>query len=516
MDRPNIIVILVDDMGYSDIGCYGGPVRTANLDALAAGGLRYTQFYNTARCCPARASLLTGLYPHQAGMGWMTAADLGTDGYAGDLNRRCRTIAEVLRPAGYATYMSGKWHLTHVRHEGPGGPKHSWPRQRGFGRYFGTICGGGSYWTPRTLTVDNEQIDPPEGFYYTDAISDRAVQFVDDHVRTRGGDPFFLYVAYTAPHWPLHARAEDVAAYRGRFREGWDVLRRQKFERMREMGILDEGWGLSERGEGIRAWDELSPEEQVEMDLRMAIYAAQIECVDRGVGRLIECLTAHGLLDNTLVLFLSDNGGCHEEVHRKSRRIEDLGADASFESYGRPWANTSNVPFREYKSWTHEGGIATPLIAHWPARIGEGGRFRHRVGHLIDVMPTCVELAGAEYPSDPKEGVWPMEGESLAPSFAADAERAGAIFWEHEGNRAVRLGKWKLVAKGVEGAWELYDTSADRTELTDLSAEQPDRVERMAGMWRQYAERTYVLPLDGRTWSERIDDPLRLGRPPKR
>ena len=508
--RPNIVLVLVDDMGYSDIGCYGGEIRTPNLDRLAANGLRYRQFYNTARCCPARASLMTGLYPHQAGMGWMTVADLGHDGYTGDLNARCRTIGEVLSPAGYGTYMSGKWHLTHDRYNGAAGPKHSWPRQRGFDRFFGTICGGGSYFTPRTLTVDNRQIDPPEGFYYTDAISDHARRFIEDHRRDRPGDPFFLYVAYTAPHWPLHARPEDIAPYRGAFREGWDVLRERKFERMRQMGILDESWDLSPRGEGIRPWDDLTDAEKDDFDLRMAIYAAQVACVDRGVGRIVASLEAGRQSDDTLVLFLSDNGGCHEEIHAKSDRQEHLGTDASFESYGRPWANVSNVPFREYKSWVHEGGIATPLIAHWPAGIAAAGEFRDRVGHLIDLMPTCIELAGAHYPTDPKEGVFPLEGESLAASFARDRPRPAPVFWEHEGNRAVRLGQWKLVAKGLDGRWELYDMEADRTERNDLSAAHPERVEEMTAAWQAYAERTYVFPMDGRDWGSRVRNPLSL------
>ncbi len=301
--RPNIVLIMVDDMGYSDIGCYGGDIKTPNLDHLAENGVRYTHFYNTARCCPARASLMTGLYPHQAGMGWMTSANLGTDGYAGDLNDRCRTIAECLKPAGYSTYMSGKWHLTRDKYFKPDSPKHSWPCQRGFDRYFGTLAGGGSYFTPGTLTVDNTQIEPPEGFYYTDAISDHASRFIDEH---QGDNPFFLYTAYTAPHWPLHAKPEDIAEYRGKFREGWDAIRQRKFGRMKEMGILEEHWGLSKRDPDVPAWDEVSSAKQDEFDLRMAIYAAQVSSMDQGVGRIVRTLEKNGILDDTLILFLSD------------------------------------------------------------------------------------------------------------------------------------------------------------------------------------------------------------------
>jgi arylsulfatase A-like enzyme len=584
-NRPNIVLVMVDDMGYSDIGCYGGDVRTPNLDHLADNGIRFTHFYNSARCCPARASLLTGLYPHQAGMGWMTAADLGTDGYAGDLNARCLTIAECLRPAGYSTYISGKWHLTSNKYFKPDSPKHSWPCQRGFDRYFGTIAGGGSYFRPHTLTVDNTQIEAPEGFYYTDAISDHARRFIDEHQKDSPDNPFFLYVAYTAPHWPLHAKPEDIAEYRGKFTEGWDILRERKFQRMREMGILEKHWGLSERDPGVPAWDELSPSKQDEFDLRMAIYAAQISSVDQGVGRIVQSLEANGILDNTLILFLSDNGGCHEEIHRAPSDPPTFGTDDSFESYGRPWANVSNAPFREFKSWVHEGGIATPLIAHWPNGIKRTGSpaFRpsgfpalvdHQPGHITDIMPTCLEVARASYPTDANEDVHPplyqrqdvrsplsqrqnvrsslyqrqnvdsplyqrhdvhsplyqrgargdygslkgaqslhaLVGRSLVPSFEGDEIKRECIFWEHEANRALRVGKWKLVAKGIEGDWELYDMEKDRSELNNLARVHPKRLKEMSDQWNDIARQTDVFPLDGRGWGERIKSPLAISR----
>lgn len=502
--RPNIVLILVDDMGYSDIGCFGGDIRTPSIDALASGGLVYTQFYNTARCCPARASLLTGLYPHQAGMGWMTSSNLGTDGYVGNLNNRCRTIAECLRPAGYRTCMSGKWHLTFDKFVGPDGPKHSWPLQRGFDRFFGTTAGGGSYYNPPTLTRDNEQIKPGRGFYYTDAISDNACQFINDHQRDHAGTPLFLYTAYTAPHWPLHAHAEDIARYRGTFMRGWDVMRREKYRRMIGLGILDARWKLSDRDEEVPAWDSLTPQQQDEFDLRMAIYAAQVETMDRGVGRIVDTLRANGMLDDTLILFLSDNGGCHEEIHRKNADPATYGTDDSFESYGRPWANVSNVPFRLFKSWVHEGGISTPLIAHWPKGITAHGRLDAQPGHITDIMPTCLELAQAAYRDDKGMDVHDLAGKSLVPSFSGKDNGRGGIFWEHEANRALRKGKWKLVARGIDGPWELYDMQADRSEVNNLAGKHPDRVAGMAREWETIAAATDVYPLDGSGWNDRI------------
>jgi arylsulfatase len=502
--RPNIVLILCDDSGYSDLGCFGGDIETPRLDALAKDGVRFTHFYNTARCCPARASLLTGLYPHQAGMGWMTAADLGTDGYAGDLNDRCLTIAEALRPAGYSTYMSGKWHLTHVDFITPDGPKHSWPVQRGFDRFYGTLAGAGSYWTPVTLTEQNEAVEPDPEVYYTDAISDRACGFIDDHVEARPDDPFFMYVAYTAPHWPIHAPQELIDHYRGRFMQGWDRLRETKYERMGGMGLLDEAWGLSERDSEVPAWEDLSANKRDEMDLRMAIYAAQVTSMDAGIGRIVDTLERQGLLNDTVLLFMSDNGGCHEEVHRGDSDPETWGSDASFESYGRPWANLSNVPFRLFKSWVHEGGIATPLIVHWPNGSGEKGGLQRQPGHLVDIMPTCLDLAGASYPVVSTQGIHGLQGVSLLPALRGETLDRDVIFWEHEANRALREGRWKLVARGQGGPWELYDMAADRSELRNLAPQFPHRVKHMAERWWRIALDCDVIPVDGRPWNERL------------
>ena len=505
LSRPNIVIILADDMGFSDLGCYGGEIETPNLDRLADNGLRYTQFYNTSRCCPTRASLLTGLYAHQAGMGWMTAADLGHPGYVGGLNKQSVTIAEILQQAGYATYMSGKWHLTLDRDMGPEGPRDNWPRQRGFDRYFGILSGGGSYFTPTTLTLDNTRIEASGDFYLTDAISDHAVDFLQEHPQKEPGSPFFLYVAYTAPHFPIHARPADIEKYRGSYRKGWAHLRAERYAHLLELGLISDSWTLSPPDSDVADWDSLALGKKREMDLRMAIYAAQIDSMDQGIGRILAALEQMGVADDTLILFLSDNGGTHEPASSKDPDLEVLGSDQSFHTYRRPWANASNVPFRLYKHWVHEGGIATPLIVHWPARIRDPGSLRSQVGHVIDLMPTALEVAGAQYPS--RFGGRPIlspEGTSLAPSFLDSPINRGALFWEHESNRAVREGDWKLVSKGLEGPWELYDLSSDRTELTDLSRIHPERVENLAKMWQEWAERAHVLPLDNRRWMERV------------
>ena len=496
--RPDVVLIMADDMGHSDIGCYGGEIRTPNVDRLAAGGLRFTQFYNTARCCPTRATLMTGLYAHQAGVGHMVN-DRGADGYRGDLNDRCVTIAEVLRGAGYGTYMSGKWHVT--RFTGAKGPKHNWPRQRGFDRYFGTITGAGSFWTPHTLTRENEPVEAPKkGFYYTDAVSDHAAKFIAGHHAARPAEPLFLYVAFTAPHWPLHAPKEDVDRYRGKYAIGWDAVRAARHKRMIEMGLVKASWPITPRDPAAAAWDKVPEERKRDMALRMAVYAAQVDRMDEGIGRIVEALRKAGRLDNTLVLFLSDNGGCAEggPWGFERRKGGVLGEDSSFASYGLSWANASNTPFRRYKHWVHEGGIATPLVVHWPKGFAARGELRHQPGHLIDIMATCVAVSGATYPKQHKgKAIQPMEGRSLLPAFDDKPIEREAIFWEHEGNRAVRIGKWKLVARGRTGPWELYDLDADRTELKDLAGKHPKRVEEMAAAWQKWAERANVLPWPG-------------------
>jgi arylsulfatase len=504
--RPNIVLILADDMGFSDLGCYGGEIRTPNIDSLAHQGVRFTQFYNTARCCPTRASILTGLYPHQAGIGHMVDNPKPFPGYRGDLSRNAVTIAEALKPAGYQTLMSGKWHVTPVTES-----KHNWPRQRGFDRYYGIIHGAADYFNPVTLTRDNEKepVDKP-GYYFTDAIASNAADFITSAAKKK--DPFFLYAAFTAPHWPLHALESDIARYKGRYKDGWDNLRQERLKRQVEMGIIDKRWPLTDRDPTVAPWKDAADKEWQQR--RMEVYAAQVDRLDQGVGRILEALRQSGQENNTLVLFLADNGGCAEELGPKARGLHVPaktfdgkpvkpgnipgvmpGSEETYQSYGVPWANLSNTPFRLYKHWVHEGGIATPLIARWPGVIRRENTLTHEPGHLIDVMATCVDVAGAKYPeSFNGERITPLEGKSLRPVFET-GKRTGhnAIFWEHEGNRAVRQGKWKLVSRRP-GGWELYDLEADRTEMQDLAAKNPQRVSAMSALYDQWAARSQVEP----------------------
>lgn len=544
--RPNILVILSDDMGYSDLGCYGGELATPNLDRLAAGGVRFTQFYNNARCCPTRASLLTGLYPHQAGVGHMME-DRGYDGYRGVLNRASITIPEVLRPSGYRTYMCGKWHLT--RFTDAKADRGSWPLGRGFEKFYGTIAGGGSFYDPTTLCRGDTLITPvndpeyrPASYYYTDAISDNAVKFLAEHRKESPDKPFFLYLAYTAAHWPMHAPEAAIAKYKGRFDAGYAPDREARLRRMAEIGLVPPGTPLSPGSDdwatvADKAWEARCKE----------VYAAMVEVMDAGIGRIVAQLKADGQLDNTLILFLQDNGACAENTGRKANGDgpDDLkpmgpdqlqprvqppmqtrdgrwvrsgpgvmpGPDNTYIAYGRGWANVSNTPFREYKHWTHEGGISTPLIAHWPAGIpaDRAGRLERQPGHLIDLMATCVDLAGATYPAEVDgKPIKPREGVSLRPAFAgASLARTQPLFWEHEGNRAVRDGDWKLVAKEGE-PWALYNIANDRTESHDLSASEPARAKAMAAAWDAYAARANVLPLGA--WREKDSETKPLSR----
>ncbi len=487
--RPNIILIMADDMGFSDIGCYGGEIATPNLDGLAKGGIRFTQFYNTPRCCPSRATLLTGLYCHQAGIGHMVG-DYGVPGYRGFLNDRCVTIAEALKPAGYTTLMAGKWHV--------GEQRPHWPVDRGFEHYYGLVSGGSNYWKidkGRIFAVDDKQVDPDDkGFYVTDAFGNKAVEYVDTH--GRGDKPFFLYLAYTSPHWPLHAWPDDIAKYKGKYMKGWDRVREERHKRQIDMGLLDPKWPLTPRDKTAPAWDDVKDKEM--WDLRMAVYAAQVDRMDQNIGKLVAKLRELGKLDNTLIFFLTDNGGCAEAIDRGQKGVPPGPVD-SFLSYHLPWANASNTPFRLYKHWVHEGGISSPLVVHWPAVIKQGGTLTSQVGHTIDLMATCLDVAGGEYPKTFNgKDIQPLEGKSLLPIFEGKEPVGGAsvprvLFWEHEGNRAVRQGKWKLVSKHP-GGWELYDLEADRTELHDLAAANPDKVKELAALYDAWAKRSNVEP----------------------
>ena len=545
--RPNIILIMSDDMGFSDIGCYGGEIETPNLDALAKDGIRFTQFYNTGRCCPTRASLLTGLYPHQAGIGHMTG-DYGIPQYQGELNRQCLTIAEALKPAGYRTYMAGKWHVTPYVGTRQDPDRSNWPRQRGFDRFYGTIHGAGSFYDPNSLTRDNTHVTPdndPEyspakdrDWYYTDAISDNASRYIRDHADQAGEQPFFTYVAYTAAHWPMHALPEDIAEYDGKYDGGYSPVREARIKKLKQLGLLPDDWQVSPQ---VGDWSSVEKKEWEAAC--MEVYAAMIDVMDRGIGRIVETLKQTGQYENTLILFFQDNGGCAETFGRGKlvgplerpaaptlpampkdqiqtemippqsrdgyplRRGDGVmpGPPETEIGYGRDWANVSNTPFREYKHYVHEGGISTPLIAHWPSGIAKTGAALHATdqgplyqspAHLIDLMATALDLAGAAYPTTYRgEKLIPVEGISLAPAFSGEPlQRGKPIYWEHEGNRAVRDGKWKLVAKGVKGPWELYDMEKDRTEMNDLSADHPDIATKMADQYETWASERGVVP----------------------
>ncbi len=443
-------------------------------------------------------------------------------GYTGVLSRNCVTIAEALRPAGYRTWMSGKWHVTPVTDS-----KDNWPLRRGFDDFFGTIHGAGSFFDPVTLTRGNEAEKPEPEHYYTHAIAREASRMIEGH---DGKDPFFLYVAFTAPHWPLHALESDIAKYRGRYKDGWDKLRDERRQRMVQMGLVDAKWPMSPRDDRVPTWEDAADKEWQQR--RMEVYAAQVDSMDQAIGRILDSLTAKGYLENTLVLFLADNGGCAEELRPNPNPQRNLhvpgtapdgshlqfgndpatmpGADNTYQSYGVPWANASNTPFRLYKHWVHEGGIASPLIAHWPSGIPAANELRKEPAHLIDIMATCLDLAGATYPTQHAgQQIIPLEGVSLAPVFASDKPvRKQPLFWEHEGNRAIREGKWKLVSRFNNGSrWELYDLEADRTETNDLAGQQPDLVARLAANYEEWAKRAMVTDWEQVRSSARLPVP---------
>jgi len=497
--RPNIVLIMADDMGYSDIGCYGGEIDTPHLNRLAEGGLRFTQFYNNAKCAPTRATLLTGLYSQQAGV------------HNGPVKmQHCVTLAEVLREAGYRTLMTGKWHAEEL------------PVERGFDRYYGLCDGCCNFFNPgeqrdgepkpeeknypRKWAIDEKVIQPftPEDkdFYSTDAFTDYAVDYLKEYEDE--DKPFFLYVAYTAPHYPLHAPEEDIQKYEGKYLRGWDVLREERYARMVEMGLVDEDWPMSPREGRVPAWDEAedpeawNPEDydnklpmrwmtdRARGDRAMATYAAMVDRMDRNIGRIVAEIESQGELDNTLIMFLSDNGACAELRHEGSDAIGPLDG---YHTVDPPWANLQNTPYRWYKRYNFEGGIATPFIAHWPERIGPGG-ITHQPGHIIDMMATVLELSGARYPERyAGRPVLPHSGKSLVPIFDGQTREPHAmLFWNFMQARAVRAGKWKLVMDGRREGWELYDLEADRTEINDLADAHPERVKEMAEAWEAWTD----------------------------
>lgn len=528
--RPDLLVVLLDDMGWSDLGCYGGEIRTPNIDRLAAGGLRFSAFYNTGRCCPTRAALLTGLYPHQAGVGRMTR-DAGLPGYRGQLSKQAVTVAEVLRQAGYRTAMVGKWHLSLTR-ELPGHMRHlnnqvlrphfsdpaSYPVGRGFDEHYGVIWGVVNYYDPFSLVRNRQAVgEVPEGYYVTDAFTDEAVDIVERYAQTDA--PFFLYLAHCAPHWPLHAPEEDIDRYQPLYAQGWEAIRQARYERQLSQGLfMGKQPSLSEPFRD-RSWHE-NPDR--EWDARaMACHAAMIDRVDQGLGRILDKLVEHNRLDNTLILVLSDNGASREEPVQpgfdrvsQTRDGRDVvyygggqpkrvlpGPETTYAGIGPDWANVSNTPFREFKASQFEGGIRTPLVVHWPRGLKTArGSITAATGHVVDIPATLIDVAGAEYPRE-YEGneIIELAGKSLRPVFEGRTEdaRHDAIYFEHFGARAVLRGRWKLVSP-ARGEWELYDLHNDPTETRNLADEHPERVEKLAADWQAWAERSQVLPAPGR------------------
>ena len=539
---PNILIILADDLGYSDLGCYGGEIKTPHLDALAADGLRFTQFYNGARCCPSRASLLTGLYPHQAGVGLMTsdrgasfpgAGDEGvkSPGYRGRLNDQCVTLGEVLRPAGYHTFACGKWHVGDFD-----------PTTRGFDDFYGFYAGYGiNSWDERMMTrfPAAPQLKREGRFYATDAITDHAIDFIQS-TRQQPARPWLLYLAYQAPHFPLQAAPEDIAKYVPVYEQGWDKIREQRLQRMKKLGLVPESTVLTPRSRipkpevaklhgsmtsdgGNPPWDSLPAERRTDLAHRMATYAAMVDRLDANVGRVVEDLRKAHELDNTLIFFLSDNGACAEwdpfgfdltppdpsitkpgigvnlgtqagpNILHQGEALKHMGESNTFMSYGCAWANACNTPWRLYKHYGHEGGISTPFIVHWPVGIKARAELRSQPGHLVDLMATCVAVGSAQYPATVNGlAILPMEGHSLVPAFDDKPVDRDFIAWEHEGNRAIRSGNWKLVALSGQ-PWELYDMAKDRTELHNLAAQEPEKVTDMAAKWDVWARRCNVL-----------------------
>ncbi len=518
--KPNIIVMMVDDLGYSDLGCYGGEISTPNIDALGYDGLRFTQMYNGARCCPSRAALLTGLHPHQAGIGQLSA-DLGVPSYQGYLRDNCVTIAEVMKTAGYRSMISGKWHVSGSWDNRDranwilGDKKHPMPKQRGFDRSFSLLNAADSFWNPKSLIIEDVLVDvETSDFHMTDAIGDHAINQIEESVEMNM--PFFQYVAFNAPHWLLHAWEDDIVKYEGKYMAGYDAIRTSRHEQQKGLGVVDDKWEISPRDTDAPDWDDVQNKEYE--DIRMATYCAMIEQVDRQVGRIVDTLKKSGEFDNTVIMFLSDNGGCAELFQEDTDwpdpsqwdtaltldgqpvRVGDIlelrpGPDTTFQAVELPWANVSDAPFRLFKRWIHEGGISTPFIVHWPDGLEKKADILNNPMHIIDIAATCYEIAGAQYPKEHHDTeITPLEGESFLPALKGkEMKRDIPITIEHEGNRGIRLGDWKLVAEWNK-PWELYNISDDRTEQNDLIDGEKKRVQALEKAYYEWAERAEVLP----------------------
>jgi arylsulfatase len=532
--RPNVLIVLLDDLGYSDLGCYGGEIETPSLDALADGGLRFEAFYNSARCCPSRAALVTGLYPPLAGVADFVSLRANANGpgpaYLGRLNDRCVTLAEVLRPAGYGCYYVGKWHLHRETN----------PVVRGFDESYGyNMNHSDSQWDPgryvRLPEGRRKEFDPPAGeFYATDVFNQYALEFIKQGQQT--GKPWLVMLGHSSPHFPLHAPADSVEKYVARYRRGWDALREERFARMKSLGLVDgPRWKLTERslvpvdqpaiangyaGRPNPAWSSLDADRREDLARRMAIFAAMVEHVDRGIGQIVAHLRATDSLDNTLILVTSDNGGCYEwgplgfDEHsrkgvtrlHKGEALATMGGPGTYHSVGSGWSNLSNTPLRKYKHFTHEGGVAAPCVVHWPAGVAKPGRWVRDRSHLIDILPTLRDLAGADYPlTHNGQPIHAEEGQTLRRVFAGESLPVRPLYFAHQGARAVIDGDWKLVWSKREPApieWELYNLAQDRCETSDLAKQHPERVKKMTAQWFDYVKRTGLKEGQGRLGGE--------------
>lgn len=510
----NVVIFLADDLGYSDIGGYGGEIRTPNLDRLANQGVKLSNFHNTPRCSPSRASLLTGIHPHQTGIGILTGNNEAEGGYAGNLNNRCATIAEVLKANGYITAITGKWHLTNS----PNKPNGAWPTERGFDNFFGTLDGCATYFRPGTLTrglenIEHEAENNPD-FFYTDAIADEAVKFLAEKPAEK---PYFLYVPFTAPHWPLHAREETVKSYAGTYDAGWDVIRAKRLERQKALGIIPQETELSPRDARVLAWED-EPEKQWQ-SRRMEVYAAMVTEMDNAIGKILKQIEDNNEWENTIIIFLSDNGACSETLpldeiaeFRRAKNLMDTrtrdgrkvvlgndpdvmpGGEDTYASYGVAWANVSNTPFRLYKRYTHEGGVMSPFIIHWQAGNLANGKVNTSTFQLVNVAPTLYDALGVTYPDNLNGSkLEPLAGGSMLPALISAESANSQLWWEHIGNAAIIRGKWKLVRQ-YDWNWELYDLTTDRNELKNLASANPDLVAELSAEWEKLANQYGVIP----------------------
>lgn len=504
--KPNILIVLADDMGFSDAGCYGGEIATPNLDSLAANGLRFTQFYNTARCWPTRAALLTGYYAQQVRRDTVLGI---VSGVRGTRPPWARLLPEMLKPLGYRAYHSGKWHVDGL------------PLQNGFDHSY-RLNDHDRHFTPRQHSEDDKPLPPVDAkahYYSSTAIADHAIGYLKEHAANYRDRPFFAFVAFTAPHFPLHAPAEDIARYQTTYLAGWDALREARWKRLQKLKIGGVGLSLVERDVGPPyafpkalkilgpnelnrplPWKKLTAEQRKFQAKKMAVHAAMVDRMDREIGRVLAQLRAMGAMDNTLLFFCSDNGASAEIMVRGDGHDPhaECGTGATFLSIGPGWSSLCNTPFRRHKTWVHEGGISTPLIVHWPGGIAERGGLRHAPGHVIDLVPTIIEAAGGRRAEKwAGQPIPSAPGKSLMPLFAKDGTVAhDSLWWLHEGNRALRCGNWKIVAAGKDSPWELYNLSADRSETRNLAGDRPDKVRELAAIWTWQFERHAALAVN--------------------